>query len=289
MKFSIIIPVYNEEKSVAETISRIKNIENKLNGDSEIIVVNDGSTDNTLNVIKKIKGIKVISHEVNFGYGKAIKTGINNSLGEWIVIIDADGSYPVEDIYTLSKHVGKYDMIVGSRTGKKVEIPLFRRPAKWFLNKLANYISNYNIPDLNSGLRLFKKEIALKFWSLFPDNFSFTATITVASLCYGYNVKFIPINYYKRKGKSSMKPSNFFGFISLIMKMSLFFRPLKIFIPTSIVLFALGILRALRDFLLTNSIGELAVIILLSSLYIFFFGLLAELIVKRTDIPMGFK
>jgi len=141
----------------------------------------------------------------------------------------------------------------------------------------------------NFGLRIFRKEIALKFWGLFPDNFSFTATITVASLCYGYNVKFIPINYYKRKGKSSMKPSNFFGFISLIMKMSLFFRPLKIFIPTSIILFIFGILRSIRDFILTNSIGELAVIILLSSLYIFFFGLLAELIVKRTDIPTSFK
>jgi len=289
MKFSIIIPAYNEEKSIAETISRIKNIENKLKGDSEIIVVNDGSTDNTLKIVKRIKGIKLISHEANFGYGKAIKTGINNSNGEWIVIIDADGSYPVEDIYTLSQYVGKYDMIVGSRTGKKVEIPLFRRPAKWFLNKLANYISNYNIPDLNSGLRVFRKEIALKFWGLFPDGFSFTATITVASICHSYNVKFIPINYLKRKGKSSMKPSNFLGFISLILKMSLFFRPLKIFIPTSIILFVFGILRSLRDFILTNSIGDLAVIILLSSLQIFFFGLLAELIVKRTDIPMSFK
>jgi len=289
MKFSIIIPVYNEEGSMEEIIAGIKKIRSRLKGDSEIIVVNDGSTDNSLKILRRMKGIRLISHEANFGYGKALKTGINNSQGEWIVIIDADGSYPVGDICTLAEYAGSYDMVVGSRTGKKVEIPLFRRPAKWFLNKLANYISNYNIPDLNSGLRIFRKDIAIKFWGLFPDNFSFTATITVASLCYGYNVKFIPINYYKRKGKSSMKPSNFFGFISLIMKMSLFFRPLKIFIPTSIILFVLGILRSLRDFIVNNSIGDLAVIILLSSLYIFFFGLLAELIVKRTDIHMNIK
>ncbi|MCJ7817066.1 MAG: glycosyltransferase family 2 protein [Candidatus Aenigmarchaeota archaeon] len=284
MKFSIIIPVFNEEKAIADTINGVKKIQKRLSGESEIIVVNDGSTDRTLKIISKIGGITAISHDANFGYGKAIKTGTLHSKGKWIIIIDADTTYPIEDILKLTGFIGQYDMVVGARTGKNVRIPLSRRPAKWILNKLANYISSYSIPDLNSGLRVFKREIALKFWGLFPDGFSFTTTITVATICNGYNVKFIPINYYKRKGKSSIKPSNFLGFTSLIFKLSLFFRPLKIFIPASLILFLFGILRGIRDFIITNSLGDLSVIFFLSSLYIFFFGLLAELIVKRTDI-----
>lgn len=283
-KISIIVPVYNEEKSIGKVLDGIRRVMKKVKNKYEIIVVDDASTDRSAKIIKKRK-VKMIKHSNNKGYGAALKSGIKNAKGTYILIIDADGSYPVNEIPRLIQLSSKYDMVVGARTGTRIEVPLLRRPAKWLLNKLTNYLSGLDIPDINSGLRIFKKEIALRFFSLFPDGFSFTVTITLASLTNDYNVKFIPINYYKRKGKSSINPiKDFTGFIYLIIRMIVYFKPLNVFLPISFFLFTIGFIKAIRDFMLFNYFGLGGVTVILTAVQIAFLGLIADLIIKRTKL-----
>src|SRR3989344_9446073 len=140
INLSIIIPIYNEAEAVKDTIERIQKLplkEHKI----EIIAVNDGSTDNTLTILKSVNGIKIIDVPYNIGYSASIKRGMSQAQGDWIVITDADGTYPVEEIPTLMHDIPSYDMVVGSRTGKNVNIPFFRKPAKWIIGKLANFMA----------------------------------------------------------------------------------------------------------------------------------------------------
>jgi glycosyltransferase involved in cell wall biosynthesis len=283
---SIIIPVYNEEKAVYSTISKIKeSIKKTENCNFEIIAVNDGSTDKSRQILEKINGIRLISHPYNKGYGASLKTGMRNSGSEWVLITDADGTYPIEDIPKLLKYMDEYDMIVGSRTGKNVAIPFFRKPAKKFINGLANFMSGKKIPDLNSGFRLFKKEYAMEFYNLYPSGFSFTTTITLAFLTNDYNVKYVPINYYKRDGKSTIHPlKDFAKFIVLIFRMVTYFNPLKLFLPFGLMLFLGGFIGDLIYLIATNFSKTLplsGILAMLMGIQILFLGLLADLIVKR--------
>lgn len=284
-KISIIIPAYNEEKSIVKTISEIKNTIKSLKGDIEIVVINDGSGDNTGKLISSISGIKVIKHTSNKGYGASLKEAIKKSNSELIMIIDADGTYPTAAIPLLVSHSKDFDMVVAARTGKSVKMPLFRKPAKWFLKHFAQYLTKTKIPDLNSGLRIFKREIVMRFMGLFPDGFSFTTTLTMACLTNDYSVKYIPINYYERKGKSTISPvRDFLGFTNLIFRLTIFFKPLNVFIPISAFIFIVGVLKLIRDFLLLQSFGQGGVMAILAAIQIAFLGILAELIIKRTSV-----
>jgi len=277
---SIIIPCYNEEKVLKQVILEIQNL---IQEEYELIAVNDGSKDKTLEILQTIEGIKVINHPYNLGYGASLKTGIKNSKGSHILIIDADGTYPVKSIPELLKLYKDYDMVIGSRTGKNVQIPFFRKPAKFILSRLANYLTGRKIPDLNSGLRIFTRELAERFFHLFPSKFSFTTTITLAALTNDYTVKYIPIDYYKRTGASSIKANDFIGFTTLIIKVVTFFNPLKIFSLVSVFLFLIAFAIFLYSFIFLNRVMDITVIvILLAALQIFLFGIIAELIVKES-------
>ncbi len=279
---SVVIPVYNEQRAVSSTINTIKEVMSKSGQRYEIIAVNDGSKDRSRLILEKIRGIKVINHPYNLGYGASLKTGIRAAKGTHILITDADGTYPIRDIPALLKHMNHFDMVVGARTGKLVKIPLLRKPAKAFLNMMANFLTNKRIPDLNSGFRIFKKEIAEKFFNLFPAGFSFTTTITLACLTNGYTVKYIPINYYRRQGKSTIHPFNdFVGFIALMMRVTTYFKPFKFFFTISAALFILSVIIYFYSVLALHRLMDVTVIIVfLASLQIFLFGLIADLIVK---------
>lgn len=277
---SIIIPVYNEEKSIEKTIEEIKMTFNNIECEYEIIAVNDGSRDNSYELLKKINNIKSLNHKRNKGYGASLKTGIKASSYDWILIIDADGTYPTENIPEMIELSAEYDLIIGSRDKHNKSIPIERRHAKRILNRFASYLAGQKIPDLNSGLRLFKKEIVLKYWRLFPDKFSFTSTLTMTCLTNKYPTKFLPIEYNKRVGKSSIRPVDFFSFIKLITKTSLYFKPLKVFIPLSLLIF-ISALTVASMYLLgyTEKFYDTTFIILCATaLQTFFFGLLAEII-----------
>ncbi len=279
---SVIIPVYNEEESIKNTLKDLKNVMKDSKIKYEILVVDDGSTDNTAKMVKG-DGINLIKHPQNMGYGAALKTGIRNAKGGLILITDADGTYPAKDIPKLIEYADKYDMVIGARTGKNVKIPLHRRPAKWLLSKLANFLSGTRIPDLNSGIRVFRKKDIENFFRIIPSGFSFTTTITLAYLVNNYSVGFVPIDYLKREGKSKIRPiRDSVNFFSLIIKTITYFNPLKIFIPISILIFIAALFIFLYSFFITGRLMDVTIIVLVvASIQIALFGLFADLIVKR--------
>jgi len=276
---SVVIPAYNEEEAIGAVVDEL--IEILRDGAYEIIVVDDGSTDNTAKIVQE-KRVKFIQHSHSMGYGAAIKTGIKNAANDLIMIIDGDGSYPVKAIPELLKVADQYDMIVGSRTGEEVKIQLYRRPAKWFLSKLANYLSETKIPDINSGMRIFRRKEVEKFFNILPNKFSFTTTITLTYHTTGLLVKYVPINYYKRVGQSKIRPvKDGLNFIMLIVRTITYFNPLKVFLPISIVLFLVGSAVLLYQGIFIRNIADLPVMLIIAAFQIGFLGLLADLIVRK--------
>ena len=283
MNFSIIVPVFNEEESIIDVIDRIKESWRNCGYPYEIIIVDDGSTDKTFELAVS-QEVRVLQHTSNRGYGASLKTGIKESKHDWILITDSDGTYPVEQSPSFLEYIPEYDMVVGARIGKNTNIPFLRKPAKWLLRLLASFIAGTKIPDLNSGLRIFRKDLSLESSYLYPNGFSYTSTITMAFLTHGYNVKYVPINYYKRKGKSSIRAYDFVDFNRLLVKLTLFFKPIKLFsvISGSLFLLALFVLF-FSKFFLGQVMDITTIVIMLSSLQIFLFGLLAELIVRLRE------
>ena len=276
--FSVVIPAYNEAASIVSTITGIQ----KLPGEFEIIVVDDGSADGTYELAAET-GAKVLKHMDNRGYGAALKTGIRHAKYDLIIITDADGTYPNEKIpFMLESITDETDMTVAARTNKNAKIPLIRRPAKWLITKLACFLASTNIPDLNSGLRIMKKSVLEKYIHLLPDGFSFTSTITLAMLTNGYIVDYVPIDYFKRVGKSKIRPiHDTLTFVQLIIRMALYFDPLKVFLPISLPLLLFGFLLMLYQAIVLHDISTIAVIISLGGVQLLAIGMIADLIDKR--------
>lgn len=280
---SIVLPVYNEEEAIKEVIEKIKEVMNKNNFNYEILVVDDASTDKTLEVVNDIKEVRVIKHSLNKGSGGSRKTGILHSKGDIIVMLDADGTYPAESIPELLKYFPEYDQVVGARTSEKGSLKFLRFPAKWIIRKLACFLSKTNIPDLNSGLRAFKRNVMLRFLYLIPDGFSCVTTMTLAFLCNGYQVKYVPIEYFKRIGKSKFHPvKDTYNYLLTVVRMITYFDPLKIFFPLSIILLLLGVVKSLIDLFFIVYMLQLSdIIIILASILLAAMGLLADLIVMQ--------
>ena len=281
-KISVVIPVYNEEYTIENTIKKIKEVMKKNGYEYEIIIINDGSTDNSLKILESLKGIRLINHVHNNGYGASLKDGIENSKYDFILITDADSTYPIEDIPKFANHLDKFDMVVGDRTNAR-NIPFQKKIAKFIITKLSNHLTKRKIPDINSGFRIFRRDLAMKFFHLFPDGFSFTTTITLAFLTNNYSVKYIPVQYFKRRGKSKIKSFDFIVFLELILRVMIYFKPLRIFSLISFMLFLLGIIIFLYSLFFLDKVLDITItIILLTSLQIFILGLIADLIIKRS-------
>lgn len=280
---SIIIPAYNEREGITHVIESLRLLREKHGPRWEIIVVDDGSTDNTPEMVRNFGDVVLIQHPLNRGYGAAIKTGMRHAKYNTLVISDADGTYPVNDIPKLIAQLSKSDMVVGARHSNSSNIPMSRRPAKWMLNKLANYLTGTKIPDLNSGLRVMKKDIVMNYVHLLPDGFSFTTTITLAMLTNNYRVEFVPIEYKIRSGKSKIRPiRDTMNFIQLIIRTVLYFDPLKIFLPISAFFFVSSIAVLVLSYLFTPKIMDITTVILfISGVQILAIGMLADLIDKR--------
>jgi glycosyltransferase involved in cell wall biosynthesis len=284
---AIIIPVYNEEGAIADTVSRIQRICTRISGYAfDIICINDGSSDNSGRILAGLPGVIVLSHRANRGYGAALRTGLDYCTQEWIFITDADGTYPLEDLpQLLDCAESGVDMVVGSRGGAGISGSPFRRIARWVLRKMVHGLTGMMVPDLNSGMRVFRKSIYAEFRHLLPLGFSFTTTLTVASLYSGRRVEYIPIHYERRIGRSNIKPvKDFMGFVMLIVRLASYFEPLRFFLPAALVLFLIGVARAIRDVLVVNQFGALSVILLLTAFQIFAFGVIADVIVRRFQV-----
>ncbi len=281
----VIIPVYNEETAVADTVARVQRVLSAVPGLSyEIVCVNDGSTDGSAKVLQSLSGITLLTHTHNRGYGAALKTAITACRREWIVIVDADGTYPLEELPRLLGEAREgVEMVVGARGGIGIQLHPYRRAARWVLRKMVHVLTGVMVPDLNSGMRVFRRKLYLEFRHLLPSGFSFTTTLTVASLYSGYWIQFVPIVYSQRIGKSNIKPfSDFFGFVMLIVRVASYFEPLRFFLPLAGMLFAFAILRGARDIWVANGIGSLAVITMVAALQVFITGIIADVVVRRS-------
>lgn len=274
---SIVMPAYNEEAIIGTVIEQLALI--ALAEQWEIVVVNDGSHDSTGSILKDLANqhtcVKVMHHRANRGYGAALKTGIRSASAPVAITMDSDGQHTVEHIHTMLQYRDEADCVIGARTGL-VHSPLWRMPGKWFLTMLAQFLTKRHIPDLNSGMRLFHRDIIVQYFHLFPDGFSFSTTSTMILLNRGYDVKFTPITIEHRVGHSTVSLKTGFQTIFLIIRLSMLLDPLRIFIPISTLLMASGIVWAVPYLLLRRGLTTAALLLLLSSILVFLFGLIAD-------------
>jgi len=291
---SVILPVYNEEEAVGAEVDRIRTVLDAHGLVHEIIVVDDGSTDRS-GVHAAAAGATVITHADNRGYGAAIKTGMAAARYDTIVISDADGTYPAEHIPDLVAHLERSDMVVGARTGSDVHIPVVRRPAKWVLNWVAARVAGRRIPDLNSGLRAFRRECAEQYLTILSNRFSFTSTITLAFLADDYRVVYRPIDYLTRIGRSKIVAWHFMDFLVLVLRLAILFQPLRVFVPLALAFGGLGVLKIVYDVVVlfprTSApplaifylpvVSTSAVLLLLVGFQMLVVGLVADAVLRR--------
>lgn len=278
---SVVVPAYNEAEGLEDDLGSILEVMAAQDASYEVIVVDDGSQDDTARIASQIDGVRLVQHPHNRGYGAALKTGIRHARGEYIVITDADGTYPPSYIPLLLDRAGDSDMVVGARVGDEVKIPALRRPAKWLLNRLASLLSGAAIPDLNSGLRVFRRDAAVRFMSLLPSGFSFTSTITLAMLCNEMHVEYVPIDYRERRGSSKIRPiRDTYNFFLLVFRIICYFNPLKIFMPPALVLMGLGTAKLIYDIVVESNIFQGELLAILVGLQLAGFGLLADAVSK---------
>lgn len=277
-KFSIIIPIYNEADSIKQTLTELADFLHAKyqKDDYEIILVNDGSTDKTKEILKswQSENSKIISHPYNKGYGASLKTGVKNAQYEIVLFFDGDGQHKPEYIPELLKNIDGHEMVIGARQGYKG--PFWRQPGKKLMGCIANYLMGKKIPDLNSGMRAFKKEYFLNFVHLFPNKFSLSTTLTLAFLNEGLSVKYIPITINQRVGKSTVKIQDGLDALLLICRIIMLFNPMKIFAPVSLFLLLFGVGFSIYGIIDYHSFPTSGAVIIISGLILFFNGLLAD-------------
>jgi glycosyltransferase involved in cell wall biosynthesis len=284
---TIVMPCYNEEHGIGATLHHLREQLRDLEP-YEVIVVDDGSTDSTARALDEVSArepsMRVITHRRNRGYGAALKTGIRHAASSLIVITDTDGTYPHERIPDLVAAARDADMVVGARTARDVTYPLIRKIPKALLKAYASWIVRGDIPDLNSGMRVFRREAVNRFLNILPDGFSFTTTITLAMLTNGYRVRYIPIGYAPRLGRSKIRPfRDTIGFFQLILRTGLYFAPLRVYGPILLVMFAAFATSLTYDVLVLRNLTDKTLLLMMLFINSTMFALLADMIDKRSS------
>ena len=272
VKISVVLPAYNEAENLKNILPGIR----KTMGDAaEIIVVDDASSDQTALVARDF-GATVIKNPYNMGNGAAVKRGIRRAGGDIIVLMDSDGQHRPQDIPLLLKELDDFDMVIGARTNSQQV--WWRKSANALYNCLASYVTDVKIDDLTSGFRVFKKAQALKFLYLLPNTFSYPSTLTLAFIKASYPVKFVPVNVLARsRGESKINLiKDGSRFLSIIMKISVFFAPLKVFLPVSLLFFFTGLGYYSYTFFLFHRFTNMSALLFTASIIIFMLGLISE-------------
>jgi len=231
---TVVIPALNEEASVADVVTKALSILAGCGVEHEVIVVDDGSSDATAERAHRA-GARVVSHPYNRGYGNSLRSGVQAARFEDVVICDADQSYPLERIPDLLRESSRYDMVVGARQGANFRGSFFKRLGRGLQLGLVRFTVGTAVPDANSGFRLFKRSLAMRYFEFVCSGFSFTTSITIAMLCEQRCVKFIPIEYHQRAGSSHVRYlRDTARSLQIIVQCMLRYNPLKAFLALSL-------------------------------------------------------
>ncbi|HEX6675977.1 MAG TPA: glycosyltransferase family 2 protein [Actinomycetes bacterium] len=284
---SVVLPCYNERNHVEQEIKRIRAALEAAGMSYELICVDDGSTDGTREVLATIPAIRTILFPRNQGSGTARRIGTQEARGRVVVWTDADMTYPNELIPDLVRELDEgYDQVVGARKTEAGTYKFFRVPAKWAIRRLAAYLTNTPIPDLNSGLRAFKRDVAKPYLRLLPPGFSCVTTITLAFLSNGHQIKYVPIDYFKRAGRSKFHPfKDAYNYIIQVLRMVMYFNPLRVLMPVALTLLGGTFVKLVWDLVVHPfRVATNTVLLGVTGLVIACLALLADLVVRRTAI-----
>lgn len=274
MKISIIVPAYNEEDAIRYSLEKI--VQLGYHEKYEVIYIDDGSTDKTSELISQFP-VKLYSHNVNKGYGAALKTGIRRANGDKVIILDSDGQHNPKYIEQLITMLAEYDMVIGERTDTSFQVKK-RQIGKQLIRKIGEYLVEQKLPDYNSGFRGFDTKLIREILHIMPNGFSFSTTSTLAFLKDGYTIGTLPIVATERVGRKSnvkfIKDGS--KTILLVLRIIMLFNPLKIFIPSSFILFGLGVTWGVFGYFIANRFPNTAMLACIFAVFIFFIGLVAD-------------
>jgi glycosyltransferase involved in cell wall biosynthesis len=280
----VLIPAYNEAGAIAGTIERVRSAFG-AHDQVEVLVVDDGSTDGTAERARSA-GATVVAHPVNLGQGAAIKTGLTHARGDYVALIDGDGSYPAEDmpeLVQLAADAG-YEQVIGDRQREAGSLRPLRAIVKRMLRWFAAFLSGQAVGDLNSGMRVIRREAALRYASLIPDGFSNSTTLTLATLSHRGRIAFVPITYSSREGNSKFRPiGDTYNMALAIVRMVVYVDPLRVLLPPAVLLLLAGFAKAVADAARYDwHITASAVLLVMTGVQIAVLALIADLIVRRT-------
>lgn len=271
---TIVIPAFNEEDVIHELLERI--VEEGLDKSYEVLFIDDGSTDQTAEIIGRYP-VKLLKHHVNKGYGAALKTGIRNAGGTFVIMMDSDGQHDPQYIGKIESMLQEHDMVIGERSAASHQVRR-RKAGKKLIKRVGQYLVEQELPDYNSGFRGFRKEVIAGMLHLMPNGFSFSTTSTLAFLKEGYNVGTLHIEVSERKGRKSNVKMVKDGSKTLLLlfRIIMLFNPLKVFFPASIFTFVVGVGFGITGFVLYDRFSNGAVVLTMMGMFLFFIGLIAD-------------
>ncbi len=283
LDLTVVLPSYNEQEAIGPVILEIRGTLRAWPGTWEILVVDDASRDETAARAEK-EGVRVVRRVQNGGSGASRKTGVREARGRIIAMLDADGTYDITRLPEMLACFPAWDQVNGARTSEEGTHKALRVPAKWLIRKLAEWISGREIPDLNTGLKVFKRDVMLRYLWVMPDGFSCVTSMTLAFMCNGYAVKYLDTAYRKRIGRSKFHPvKDTARYATTVVRMIMYFRPLRVFLPLSVLIFAFSAFKMSYDFFLSpkHTLQESDIIIAVAGFMTLVIGLLADLVVAQ--------
>lgn len=279
---TVLLPAHDEEQSIPQVLEDVRSALSRVPFECEILLVDDGSTDRTAAIARDM-GARVVTHHHRMGAGAAIKTGILESRGDLVLIMDADGTYPSGDIPRILAILADSRQVIGARRKEAGTLPLLRASVKFFLRKLGEFLVRQRIPDINSGMRAFRRRDAMAFLHLLPDGHSCVSTLTLCFIGMGLPVRFEPIDYFPRVGTSKFRVfRDTARFLVQIVRTVTYFAPLRVFLPASFAFFLAGAGKSVWDWHRKGGLEESDIVLLTFGAITGMMGLLADLIVRQS-------